>query len=136
MATVTTLSQPYVSIDANDLTDQSTSATVTSTIEALEATTFADSARTYTAGLQNNEISVTMMLSYGASEVEDILQGLIGTTFNVIIGASSATPAADNPVYTLTGCYLESYTPINGSLGALQTVDVTVRGGALTRAVA
>jgi hypothetical protein len=136
MATVTTLSQPYVSIDANDLTDQSTSATVTSTIEALEATTFADSARTYTAGLQNNEISVTMMLSYGASEVEDILQGLVGTTFNVIIGASSATPAADNPVYTLTGCYLESYTPINGSLGALQTVDVTVRGGALTRAVA
>jgi hypothetical protein len=136
MATVTTLSQPYVSIDANDLTDQSTSATVTSTIEALEATTFADSARTYTAGLQNNEISVTMMLSYGASEVEDILQGLIGTTFDVIIGASSATPAADNPVYTLTGCYLESYTPINGSLGALQTVDVTVRGGALTRAVA
>ena len=135
MATVTTLSQPYVSIDANDLTDQSTSATVTSTIEALEATTFADSARTYTAGLQNNEISVTMMLSYGASEVEDILQGLVGTTFNVIIGASSATPAADNPVYTLTGCYLESYTPINGSLGALQTVDVTVRGGALTRAV-
>jgi hypothetical protein len=136
MATVTTLSQPYVSIDANDLTDQSTSATVTSTIEALEATTFADSARTYTAGLQNNEISVTMMLSYGASEVEDILQGLVGTTFDVIIGASSATPAADNPVYTLTGCYLESYTPINGSLGALQTVDVTFRGGALTRAVA
>lgn len=135
MATVTTLSQPYVSIDANDLTDQSTSATVTSTIEALEATTFADSARTYTAGLQNNEISVTMMLSYGASEVEDILQGLVGTTFNVIVGASSATPAADNPVYTLTGCYLESYTPINGSLGALQTVDVTLRGGALTRAV-
>jgi hypothetical protein len=136
MATVTTLSQPYVSIDANDLTDQSTSATVTSTIEALEATTFADSARTYTAGLQNNEISVTMMLSYGASEVKDILQGLVGTTFDVIIGASSATPAADNPVYTLTGCYLESYTPINGSLGALQTVDVTFRGGALTRAVA
>ena len=136
MATVTTLSQPYVSIDANDLTDQATSATVTSTIEALEATTFADSARTYTAGLANNEITVTLMLSYGASEVEDILQGLVGTTFNAIVGASSATPAADNPVYTLTGCYLESYTPINGSLGALQTVDVTLRGGALTRAVA
>lgn len=136
MATVTTLSQPYVSIDANDLTDQATSATVTSTIEALEATTFADSARTYTAGLANNEITVTLMLSYGASEVEDILQGLVGTTFNAIVGASSAAPAADNPVYTLTGCYLESYTPINGSLGALQTVDVTLRGGALTRAVA
>lgn len=136
MATVTTLSQPYVSIDANDLTDQATSATVTSTIEALEATTFADSARTYTAGLANNEITVTLMLSYGASEVEDILQGLVGTTFDAIVGASSATPAADNPVYTLTGCYLESYTPINGSLGALQTVDITLRGGALTRAVA
>jgi hypothetical protein len=76
------------------------------------------------------------MLSYGAGEVEATLEGLTGTTTTVEVGATSLTPGASNPVYTLTGCYLSGFTPINASLGTLQTVDVTFRGGALTRAVA
>ena len=136
MATTTVLSNPYVEIDGTDFTDQATAATVTSTIEALEDTAFGSTARTYTAGLQANEITITLMLSYGASEVEATLDGLVGTKFDTVIGATGATPAADNPVYTLTNGYLESYTPINGTVGSLQTVDITIRGGALTRAVA
>ena len=77
-----------------------------------------------------------MMISYGASEIEALLDGLVGTKFDTVIGASSATPAADNPVYTLTNGYLSSFTPINASLGTLQTVSITISGGALTRAVA
>ncbi len=135
MATVTNLTNPYLEIDGTDWTQQATSCSVVSTIEALESTSFGDSARNYTAGLQANEITATLMLAYGASEIETDLAGLIGTTFNVVVGASSGTPAADNPVYTLTGCYLESYTGINGDFGTLSTVDLTFRGGALTRAV-
>jgi hypothetical protein len=135
MATTTVLSNPYVSIDSNDFTDQATSCVVTSMKEALEDTAFGSTARTYTAGLESNEITVTLLLSYGASEVEAILDGLVGTKFNTVVGADgSATPAASNPVYTLTNGYLESFTPINGSVGTLQTVDITIRGGALTRA--
>jgi len=133
--TTTVLSSPYVSIDGTDFTDQASSAVVTFTYEALESTTFGQSARTYTTGLQNNEITVTLMLSYGAAEVEAKLAGILGTNVEVIVGAESASPAADNPVYTMTG-YLETFTPINASVGALQTVDVTFRGGALVRAVA
>jgi hypothetical protein len=133
MATTTVLSNPYVSLDANDFTDQCTSAVVTSTKEALEDTAFGSTARTYTAGLESNEISLTLLLSYGASEVEAILAGLVGTKFNTVVGADgSATPAADNPVYTLTNGYLESYTGVNGSVGELQTVDVVIRGGSLS----
>ena len=135
MATVTNLTQPYFEIDSNDFSDQCTSASIAYEIEALESTSFADSARNYTAGLQNNEITATLMISYGASEVEDILQGLIGTTFNTVVGATGSSPAADNPVYTLTGGYLASFTPINGDFGTLSTVDITIQGGALTRAV-
>ncbi len=135
MATVTNLTQPYFEIDSNDLSDQCTSATVTQEIEALETTTFADAARNFGAGLQNNEITATLFISYGASEVEDILQGLIGTTFNTVVGATGSTPAADNPVWTLTGGYLASFTPINGDFGTLSTVDITIQGGALTRAI-
>lgn len=136
MATVTNLTQPYFEIDSNDFSDQCTSASIAYEIEALEATTFDDSARNYTAGLQNNEITATLFISYGASEVEDILQGLIGTTFDTVVGATGSSPAADNPVYTLTGGYLASFTPINGDFGTLSTVDITIQGGALTRAVA
>jgi hypothetical protein len=136
MATVTNLTNPYLEIDGTDWTQQATTVSVVSTIEALESTSFGDSARNYTAGLQANEITATLMLAYGAAEIETDLAALIGTTFNVVVGATSSTPAADNPVYTLTGGYLESYTGINGDFGTLSTVDLTFRGGALTRAVA
>lgn len=136
MATVTNLVSPYFEIDSNDLTDQCQSVTITNEIEALENTSVDSTARSFTAGLQNNEITATLYLSYGASEVESILQGLLGTTFTTIVGATGSTAAADNPVYTLTGGYLASFTPISGDYGTLSTVDITIQGGALTRAVA
>ena len=134
MATTTALSQPYVELDGTDVTDQVTSCTITSTIEALEDTAFGSTARTYTGGLQSNEISIEMMISYGASEIEDLLQGLVGTKFDAVIGATGDTPSASNPVWTCTNCYLSAFTPINASVGTLQTVSVTLQGGALTRA--
>lgn len=136
MATVTNLVSPYFEIDSNDLTDQCQSVTITNEIEALENTSVDSTARSFTAGLQNNEITATLYLSYGATEVEAILQGLLGTTFTTIVGATGSTAAADNPVYTLTGGYLASFTPVNGDYGTLSTVDITIQGGALTRAVA
>lgn len=135
MATTTVLANPYVELDSTDITDQCTSCVVTSTVEQLEDTAFGSAARTYTAGLQANEITIEMMISYGAGEIEALLDGLNGTKFNAVVGATGATPAADNPVYTLTNCFLSSYTPINASLGTLQTVSVTLSGGALSRAV-
>ena len=116
MATTTVLSNPALEINSVDFTDQCTSATVTYQFDELEATTFGDTSRKYTAGLGNHEITFTLMLSYGAGEVEATLEGLSGTTTTVEVGATSLTPGASNPVYTLTGCYLSGFTPINASL--------------------
>ena len=75
------------------------------------------------------------MIAYGSSEVEEKFNSLAGTTFDVVVTpTTSATPGTDNPEYTLTGCYLESVTPVNGGVGELPTMDVVFRGGALTRA--
>jgi hypothetical protein len=38
---------------------------------------------------------------------------------NVVVAPASGAASATNPIYTLTGCYLESHTPINASLGEL-----------------
>lgn len=133
MATTTVLSNPALEIDNTDFSDQCTNASITYQFDELEATAFGDTARKFTKGLGNHEITFTLMLSYGSSEVEDKLQSLVGTTTTVEVGATSLTPGTSNPVYTLTGAYLASFTPINASVGTLQTVDVTFRGGALTR---
>jgi len=135
MATTTVLSQPALLINSVDYSDQCTSATVTINYESLEATSFADGARKYTAGLGNHEVTCTLMLAYGTSEVEENLEGLVGTTTSVQIYATSSTTAGtSNPEYTFSGMYLESITPINGSLGELQTIDLTFTGGTYVRA--
>ena len=135
MATTTVLSQPALLINAVDYSDQCTSATVTINFEALEATSFADGARKYTAGLGNHEVSATLMLAYGTSEVEENLSALVGTTTDVVVYAtSSTTPGVANPEWTFSGMYLESITPVNGSLGELQTIDLTFTGGTYVRA--
>jgi len=134
MPTSTYLSNPDVTINSVSLTDQCTSATVTYTAEALESTAFGDSARKYTSGLQNNEVTVTLYQSFAATETEATIYNLVGTTTNLVLKPASGTVTATNPSYTLTGAYLESHTPIAASLGELSTVTLTFRGGTLAKA--
>lgn len=137
MPTNVYLSQPALTINSVNLTDQASAATITYTIEALESTALSSSARSYTGGLQNNEISVTLYQSYAASSTEASIYALVGTTTNIVISPTSAgltTPSATSPKYTLTGAYLESHTPINATLGELSTLTLTFRGGTLTKA--
>lgn len=136
MATTTNLTNPYVSIAATDFSDQATSATITVGYDSLEKTAFGSTGRTFTKGLAAIEITVTMFLSYGASEVEGILYGELGEGDTaVIIGATGAVASATNPVYTIANAMIASITPINGGVGELSTIEVTITGGTWTRAV-
>ena len=129
MATSTILSNPNVVIATVDLSDQCTAATLTRTIEALEDTAFGSTARTYTGGLENNELTVTMYMSYAATETYATLSTLVGTKMTVIVSPTAAGDSATNPGFTLTNTYLEALPVINASLGELQTVDLTFTGG-------
>lgn len=136
MATVTHLTNPSLTVDSNDFSDQCTSAEIKTQAESKDVTAFGAGARAYSAGLTRNEISATLFLSYGVGEVETIFEALVGTTFDVVVAKASGAASADNPTYTLTGCYLESFTPIAGSVGEMSTCDVVFIGGVLTRAIA
>ena len=129
MATSTILSNPKVVIATVDLSDQCTAATLTRTIEALEDTAFGSTARTYPGVLENNELTVTMYMSYAATETYATLSTLVGTKVTVIVNPTNAVDSATNPGFTLTNTYLESLPVINASLGELQTVDLTFTGG-------
>lgn len=134
MATATFLAGASITVNSVDLSDQLTNAVLTYTAEALEATSLADTARKYVAGLQNNEITVTLMQSYAATETEATVYPLVGTTTTIVLKPSSGAVSATNPSYTLTGAYLASHTPINSSVGELSMVELTFQGGTLAKA--
>jgi hypothetical protein len=107
-------------------------ATLTYLVEALEDTAFGTNSRTYTAGLVNNEVTLTMYASFASSETYATLQPLVGTKTIITLKPTSAVDSATNPRFVLTDCYLESLPVINASLGELSTYDITFMGGSLT----
>ena len=115
------------------LRDQCSAATLTRTVEALESTAFGDLARFYVGGLESNELTLTLYMSYAASETYATLASLVGTQFNVIVSPSApSTPgtySATNPGFTLTGAFLSSLPVINATMGELSTIDITIQGG-------
>lgn len=141
MATTTFLSNCTVNITQGattyDWSDQASSVTLTVGNEPLEATAFTSSGsptgRTFVAGLQSVEVSMTLYLSYGASEVEEALAACVGKSSTLVISPSGTTESASNPEYTIAGAYLESFTPINSSIGELATVELTFTGGTWAR---
>ena len=127
MSTSTYLSNlSALTVNSVSLLNQCTSLTFTNTAEALEKTSFGGTSRVFTAGLFNNELTMTLYNSYAASETYATLAALVGTQTTVV---ATAVDGAVTEVFTLTGCYLESLPVVNGSLGELSTVDLTFMGG-------
>lgn len=138
MTTVTYLSNPTVNVtspSAMSLTEHCSAATLTLTAEALENTAFGQSSRTFTAGLFSNELTLTLFQGYGATEVETMLNSMFGVISTIVVSPSGTTESASNPEYTLTGCYLETVTPISATVGELSVVEATFKGGTFARDV-
>ena len=136
MATSTYLSNPVVTINSVDLTDQTTSAVLTRVIESLESTAFGSSSRVYTAGLENNTLTVTLYNSYAVTETYATLKALVGTQLVVKVKPTTGATSATNPEHTLTGTYLETLPLVNGQLGSLDTIDISFTGGVYSVAIA
>jgi hypothetical protein len=98
-------------------------------VTALNDTVFGNTANTFTAGLEDNECTLTLFLSYAASATYATLAPLVGTKLNVVVNPSDGADSSTNPGFTLTGTYLESLPVISASLGELQSIDITFMGG-------
>ena len=132
MATSTYLSNPVVTVNSVDLSDQCSAATFTRTIEALEATAFGDVARKYVGGLEANEVTLTLYASFAAAETYATLKSLVGTSTTLKVKPTTATASATNPEVTITGAFLESLPVVNATMGELSTIDITFTGGVYT----
>jgi hypothetical protein len=134
MATSTYLSNPSLTVNAVDLQDQTTSATLNVKFDALESTAFGGSSRVYTAGLGDHELTVELFMSYAATETYATLAALVGTATTIVMKPTSAAVSATNPSFTLTGTYLETLPVIDATLGELSSISLTFRGGVFTTA--
>ena len=136
MATSTYLSNPVVTVNSVSLTDQCTAATFTHRVDQLENTTFGKTNRSYQAGLNNSEVTLTLYQSYAASETYATLAALVGTATTVVMKPTSSAVGATNPSFTLTGTYLEALPVLDATLGELSSISLTFRGGTYAAAVA
>lgn len=136
MATTTYLSSPVVTINSVALTGYATAATLTRTNTAQDTTVFGNTARVYSATIEDNTLTVSLFLTYEAStSVYATLATLVGTATTVIVKPTSAAVGATNPNFTLTNTYLETLPVINATLGTIQSIDITFKGGTYTAAV-
>lgn len=134
MATSTILSNPKVQIGSaigslTDISDQCTAAVFTVVSEPLEDTAFGSTSRTYTSGLFSNSLTLTMYMSYAASETYATLSTLVGTKVVVKVNPTSAVDSATNPGFILTDGFISELPVVNASLGELQVVDIEIQGG-------
>ena len=133
MATSTILSNPVVTVNSVDLSDQCTSAVFHVNYAQLTATAFGDVDNKYVKGLGDHSVDLEFYMSFAASETWATLKSLVGTTTTVIVQAASGAASATNPKLTLTGAFLAEI-PTNFALGSLATATVTFTGGVYTEA--
>jgi len=131
MATSTYLSNPVVTVNSIDLSDQCTGATVNINYDQLEATAFGDTSRKYVSGLGAHSVTLDFYASFAASETWATLKSLVGTSTNVIVKPAVGADSATNPGLTFNGTFLAAL-PVVTSLGALGTISVTFNGGVYT----
>jgi len=134
MATSTYLSNPVVTVNSVALTGFATAATLTRTNTSADITAFGETARTYGATLEDNELTVTLYMTYGASEVYATLKSLVGTRTTVTVKPTSGATSATNPILSLVGAYLESLPVLQASLGEISSIDITFTGGTYSEA--
>jgi hypothetical protein len=143
MASTTFLSNATVNITQGATTytsigNNANQVTLTIGQDSLESTAFGDTGHRFVGGLQMVEVSIDFFLSYGGTgataEVETALAAMVGQgTTTLIISPSGTTESAANPEYTITNAMLESFTPINSTVGELATVTATFTGGTWVR---
>lgn len=128
MPAATYLSNPIVTVNAVDISEQCSGATLTQAFAQLTSTAFGDTGMRYVAGLQENSITLDLYWSTAATETYATLKSLVGTSTTITIKGSSAATSATNPLGTFTNTFLAEL-PVVYTTGELATVSVTWNGG-------
>ena len=132
----TVLTDAFVSVGGNDISDHVRTVTLNYSAEEQDDTTMGDDTRTNLGGLKTWSLDIEVANDFAASQVDSIIFPLVGTQVAVVFRPTSAAVGAGNPEYSGTGM-LSTYNPVGQSVGDLATAPITiVSAGTLARAVA
>ena len=133
---VLVLTDADITINGVVLSDKANSVTLTFEIDSVESTTFGSVGHKFVGGLQNNTCDIEFMQDFAASKVEATIYPLVGTTTTVTVRGSSTATSATNPLYTLSGTFLASHTPVAASVGEMAMTSLSFTGGTLVKTTA
>jgi hypothetical protein len=129
------LTNADITVNGVVLSDRANSVELNYEIESVEVTAFGTN-RSFIGGLQNNTITIEFMQDFAAAETEATIFPLVGQQTSVTVRPSAASTSATNPLYTVTGTFLSSHTPVAASVGELAMTSLTFTGGTLVKTTA
>ena len=113
-----------VTLNAVDLTDHVTSASISRVFDELEVTAMGDTSHVFVKGLEASTITLDFLNDTATSNVLQTLQAAWGTTVALTLKQTSAATSATNPLYSTT-VLINNTTDINGAVGDISTQSIT-----------
>jgi hypothetical protein len=126
---VTVVFQESGAPSPTDLSDHVAQVTIQSTYDVLETTAFAGgnvpaAAKTRTAGLVDNSVTMEFHQDFAPGEVEATIYPALGKVAAIRISPTQGAISPSNPEYQFN-CVVSDWTPLNGAVGELATASVT-----------
>jgi hypothetical protein len=113
-----------VTLDAVDLSDHVTSATINRVFDELEVTSMGDVSHVFVKGLEASTITLDFLNDTATSNVLQTLQDAWSTTVTLTLKQTSDATSATNPLYSTT-VLVNNTTDINGAVGDISTQSIT-----------
>ena len=117
----------YFKLGTYDLSSVVQSISLNINYEQLDVTASGDASRKYLKGLAAHQISGTLYLdqiAIGAGATRAVLDSLKGTSAAFELAPNGGTASSTNPKYS-GSCFVNAYTPVNGTIGDVATIDFT-----------
>ena len=113
-----------VTLNAVDLSDHVTSATINRVFDELEVTSMGDTSHVFVKGLEASTITLDFLNDTATSNVLQTLQDAWSTTVTLTLKQTSDATSATNPLYSTT-VLVNNTTDINGAVGDISTQSIT-----------
>ena len=137
--TVAVLKNASVTYNSVDLSDHVEALDIPAVVVKAITTAMGDDTEKSIPGLKGATITVTFQQDYAGGSVDATLWTAYngGTSHSLVILPNGGSVGPTNPKYTVTA-YVQSYSPISGSVGEVQRPQVTfeISSGDLARATA
>jgi len=123
------LTDASVTVNTQNLSTYVTSVTLNYEKDAIEVTAMGATGHVFDGGLQNLSVTLEMQNDEAANKTMETLFAAVGSGANTLILKNTSTGAT----FTCSNMYLQTSTPVNGSVGELATQSVTFTGGSVVK---